>query len=380
MSGLQPPPPPRLGLFELQPQPPPSLALSGLQPPPLALSGLQPPPPLGLYKSPPNEISAVPHSHMSFDTMKTQFLTNYFHDYTKEDKPLQSILFVKDTSGKSYVVKLGNHEKIPERGDLTKFQLIKKEKEIYDKIQRSPYFPKKINYGELQDFNFLIIEYIEGITLYDYVFKKEKLQLYKIYIIGLEITKAINELYKNGYTHGDLSPHNIMIKDDFTIVLIDFERAESKDNYDYFHNIRTNMKGDTGADQEYFKKIFEIIEHYKDIIIKKERPIPGYIFLVGILIHLLDDKESYKTFLETLWTELTTNFNIEKPYDECIKLFKKKIFESDVPGGGGGGGGGGGSQRKTRKSQKGGRRKNKKIESRKGWKRKSKVKCQRKLL
>lgn len=355
MSGLQPPPPPRLGL-----------------------SG--PPPLLGLFGK--AEEAAKPS--ISFDDMKTQFLTEKKGVYTVDfEKPFQSILFVKDLE-KSYVVKLGNHEEIPERGNVTKFELIEKEQKIYDKIQGSAYFPKKINYGKLQDCNYLIIEYIEGKTLYDFVFefKEKRLPLHIIYSIGLEITNAINELYERGYTHGDLSPHNIMIKDESTVVLIDFERAESKDNYEYFHNIRTNMKGDTGADQEYFKNIFKIIEHYKDIIIKKERPIPGYIFLVGILIHLLieeEDKNSYKTFLETLWTELTTNFNKQTPYNKCIELFGKKILESDVPGGGGGGGGGG-SQRKTRKSQKGGRRKNKKIESRKGWKRKSKVKCQRKLL
>lgn len=374
MSG----PPPPLGLFG-PPPPPPPLALSGLPPPPpLGLSG-PPPPLLGLFGK--AEEAAKPI--ILFDDMRKQFLTNKNGVYTfHSENPFQSILFVQDKE-KSYVVKLGNRKEIPERENLTKFQLIEKEEKIYDMIQGSPYFPKKIEYDVLRDFNYLIIEYIEGKTLYDFVFefKEKRLTLDKIYSIGLDITNAINELYNKGYTHGDLSPHNIMIKDDFTIVLIDFERAaQSKDNYEYFDNIRTNMKGDTGADQGYFQTIYKTIEDYKNIIETRNAPIPGYIFLVGILIHLLDDKESYKTFLESLWTELTTlttNFNIENPYDKCIKLFEKEKFELDVAKGGGGGGG---SQRKTRKSQKGGRRKNKKIESRKAWKRKSKVKCQRKLL
>ena len=328
-----------------------------------------PPPPLGLFGSAKEPEKPI----ISFEDMKTKFLEKGVYTSDSE-KSFQSILFVKDKE-KSYVVKLGNHEKIPERGDLTKFELIEKEQKIYDKIQGSPYFPKKIEYREYDHFNYLIIEYIEGKTVYDFVFEEQIRPLSEIFTIGLHITNAINELYKRGYTHGDLSPHNIMIKDESTVVLIDFERAEPKGRDEYTHKIQTNMKGITRADKGDFKKIFEIIEHYKDTIKKRNAPIPGYIFLVGILIHLLDEKESYKTFLETLWTELTTNFNKENPYKKCIELFKEKL--SYPVGGGGGGGGGGSSQRKTRKSQKGGR---KKIESRKRWKRKSKPKCQRKLL
>jgi hypothetical protein len=135
------------------------------------------------------------------------------------------------------------------------------------------------------------------------------------------------------------------------------------------------MKGITRADEGDFEgDIFKLIKNYKETLETIKKPIPGYIFLVGILFHLLneDDKDLYKSFLQSLWTELTTNFNKDTPYEKCIELFNKKILESDVPEGGGAG-----SQRKTRKSQKGGR---KKIESRKRLKRKSKPKCQRKLL
>jgi hypothetical protein len=332
-------------------------------PPPLSLLGL-----FGSAKEPEKPI-------ISFEDMKTQFLEKNVYTSLSE-KPLQSILFVKHKE-KSYVVKLGNHEKIPERGDLTKYDLINKENSVYDEIGESPYFPKKIEYGEYDHFNYLMIEYIEGKTLYDFIFEEQIRPLREIFTIGLGITNAINELYKRGYTHGDLSPHNIMIKDDLKAVLIDFERAEPKDNYYYFDNIRTNMKGITRADEGDFEgDIFNLITTYKETIKNRNAPIPGYIFLVGILFHLLneDDKDLYKSFLQSLWTELTTNFNKETPYKKCIELFNKKILESDVPEGGGGGGG---SQRKTRKSQKGGR---KKIESRKRWKRKSKPKCQRKLL
>jgi len=328
-------------------------------PPPLSLSGF-----FGSAKEPEKPI-------ILFEDMKTQFLKKGVYTSLSE-KPLQSILFVKDTKN-PYVVKLGNHEKIPERENTTKFELIEKEQKIYDKIQGSPYFPKKIEYGRYDHFNYLIIEYIEGKTLYDFVFEEQIRQLREIFTIGLGITNAINELYKMGYTHGDLSPHNIMIKDDLKAVLIDFERAEPKGRDEYTHKIQTNMKGITRADEGDFEdNIFKLIKNYKETIKKRNAPIPGYIFLVGILFHLLneDDKDLYKSFLQSLWTELKTNFNKETPYKKCIELFEEKLSHPV-------GGGGGGSQRKTRKSQKGGR---KKIESRKRWKRKSKPKCQRKLL
>ena len=334
------------------------------------MSGPPPPPPLlGLFESAKEPEKPI----ILFEDMKTKFLEKGVYTSFSE-KSSQSILFVKYEE-KSYVVKLGNHEKIPERGDLTKYDLINKENSVYERIRESTYFPKKIEYGNYHHFNYLIIEYIKGKTLYDFVFEEQIRPLSEIFTIGLHITNAINELYEMGFTHGDLSPHNIMIKDDLKAVLIDFERAEPKESDEYTHNIQTNMKGITLADKGDFKKIFEIIEHYKDTIKNRNAPIPGYIFLVGILIHLLDEKESYKSFLQSLWTELTTNFNKETPYKKCIELFNKKILENDVPEGGGGGGGG--SKRKTRKSQKGGR---KKIESRKRLKRKSKPKCQRKLL
>lgn len=334
-------------------------------PPPLSLSLL------GLFGSAKEPEKPI----ISFEDMKTQFLKKGVYTSVSE-KPLQSILFVKDTE-KPCVVKLGNHEKIPERGDLTKYDLINKENSVYERIGESPYFPKKIEYGEYDHFNYLIIEYIEGKTLYDFVFEEQIRPLSEIFTIGLHITNAINELYKRGYTHGDLSPHNIMIKDDLKAVLIDFERAEPKGRDEYTHTIQTNMKGITRADKGDFEgDIFKLIKNYKETLETIKKPIPGYIFLVGILFHLLNevDKDLYKSFLQSLWTELTTNFNKDTPYEKCIELFEEKLSH---PVEGGGGGGGGGSQRKTRKSQKGGR---KKIESRKRWKRKSKPKCQRKLL
>jgi serine/threonine protein kinase len=340
------------------------------------MSGPAPPRPLSLSLSGLFGSAKEPEKPIiSFNAMKTQFLEKKGVYTSVSEKRSQSILFVKD-SEKPYVVKLGNHQKIPERGDLTKYDLINEETSVYERIGESPYFPKKIEYGEYDHFNYLIIEYIEGRTLYDFVFEEQIRPLSKIFTIGLGITQAINELYKMGYTHGDLSPHNIMIKDESTVVLIDFERAEPKGRDEYNHKIQTNMKGITRADEGDFEDdIFKLIKNYKETIKNRNAPIPGYIFLVGILFHLLneDDKKIYEMFLKDLWTELTTNFNKDTPYEKCIELFNKKILENDVPEGGGGGG----SQRKTRKSQKGGR---KKIESRKRWKRKSKPKCQRKLL
>jgi hypothetical protein len=71
-------------------------------PPPLSLSGF-----FGSAKEAENPI-------ISFEDMKTQFLKKQFLKkgvYTSlSEKPLQSILFVKDTE-KPCVVKLGNHEK-----------------------------------------------------------------------------------------------------------------------------------------------------------------------------------------------------------------------------------------------------------------------------
>ncbi len=72
----------------------------------------------------------------------------------------------------------------------------------------------------------MVMEYIEGKNLYDYLSEKGILSEEEALGIILQIAKALNYVHKQGLLHRDVKPNNIMLrKDNKTAVLIDFGLA-----------------------------------------------------------------------------------------------------------------------------------------------------------
>ncbi len=89
-----------------------------------------------------------------------------------------------------------------------------------------------VSFGET--LQYIVMEYVDGITLKQYIQKKGALTLRESVVITTQILRALEHAHEKGVIHRDIKPQNIMLlKDNKTIKVADFGIAS-------FHN-----KGDT---------------------------------------------------------------------------------------------------------------------------------------
>lgn len=169
----------------------------------------------------------------------------------EEDKERSVYIFKRD--GITKVLKMGN--KAP-KGDTTKYKLLQREHAIYQELETLPpeqraYFPRLYEGAGFDDMFFLLIEYVEGKVLRDYI--NEHLTSPSPVKILIELAKALEALRSIELVHGDLHTDNIIVTPN-SIKLIDFERT-GKIGYSGFifnerisvkHNVRGSLTNEIG--------------------------------------------------------------------------------------------------------------------------------------
>jgi len=254
---------------------------------------------------------------ISYTKMKEMLIEDGLFDYDEilTDDVARSVCIFKKM-GIKFVMKLGNHEP---RGDTTKFNLLKNEDKVYLHLYNNlgteylKYFPAIIDSGSSgEKFYYIIMEFIEGETLYDYFIeyfntKSTVRSKTEVLTILLNLTLALEAMYSTGIVHGDLSVENVMIEKEGTVKLIDFEKS-SKDI-----KLSVNTIGSSGLD-----------------IIKQESEGLGYFFLVMKLISLiklrsLDLIVGIKDIIESSeHSGKCTNV-----YSECIPLIREALTSNN---------------------------------------------------
>ena len=84
--------------------------------------------------------------------------------------------------------------------------------------------------GEDDGSYFIVMEYINGITLKSLVKKRNKLSLIEVVDIMKQLTSGIACAHKNDIIHRDIKPQNVMILDDGTVKITDFGIATALNN------------------------------------------------------------------------------------------------------------------------------------------------------
>lgn len=69
------------------------------------------------------------------------------------------------------------------------------------------------------------MEYIDGVTIKDYVLKNGKLSEEQVICIARELAAAFGHIHRSGIIHRDITPDNIMIASDGSVKLVDFGNA-----------------------------------------------------------------------------------------------------------------------------------------------------------
>ncbi len=81
--------------------------------------------------------------------------------------------------------------------------------------------------GQEDDIHYIVMEYIDGITLKDYITRKGVLPWKEAVRIGIQICSAIEQAHKNHIVHRDIKPHNILITQEGIAKVTDFGIARA---------------------------------------------------------------------------------------------------------------------------------------------------------
>ncbi|WP_153124128.1 Stk1 family PASTA domain-containing Ser/Thr kinase [Peribacillus tepidiphilus] len=76
--------------------------------------------------------------------------------------------------------------------------------------------------GEENNIYFIVMEYVKGLTLKQYIQKYHPIPVGKTLDIMSQITSAISHAHQNGIIHRDIKPQNILIDEDGNVKITDF--------------------------------------------------------------------------------------------------------------------------------------------------------------
>lgn len=81
--------------------------------------------------------------------------------------------------------------------------------------------------GEEEEMHYIVMEFVDGITLKKYIEKKGKLSVREAVGIGLQIANGLEAAHSNHIIHRDIKPQNILISKDGTAKVSDFGIAKA---------------------------------------------------------------------------------------------------------------------------------------------------------
>ena len=85
-----------------------------------------------------------------------------------------------------------------------------------------------VSFGDM--IQYIVMEYIDGITLKEYIDMQKILDWKETVHLTTQILKALQHAHENGIVHRDIKPHNIMLLQDGTIKVTDFGIARFSSN------------------------------------------------------------------------------------------------------------------------------------------------------
>lgn len=81
-----------------------------------------------------------------------------------------------------------------------------------------------------EKYHYIVMEYIEGVTLSDYIKDKKVLSDEEAMSIAIQICKALVHAHENNIVHRDIKPHNILLAKDGVVKVADFGIAKATSN------------------------------------------------------------------------------------------------------------------------------------------------------
>ena len=84
---------------------------------------------------------------------------------------------------------------------------------------------KALDFFEINNTAYIVMEYLEGITLKQYIRENQRITLEELVRLLVPLIESLDEIHSQGMIHRDISPDNIMVLPDGRIKLMDFGAA-----------------------------------------------------------------------------------------------------------------------------------------------------------
>lgn len=140
---------------------------------------------------------------------------------------MAEIFLVQDrTTKEKYAIKILHPDRKDSYADKKRFL---EEINLTKKVQ-SPYVVKIIDWEWNDDIQYIVMEYIQGETLKEYIYSKTKLTVDEAVDFTKQIALGFNSIHKSGIVHRDLKSTNIIVSDHGQIKIIDFGIALTKES------------------------------------------------------------------------------------------------------------------------------------------------------
>lgn len=94
-------------------------------------------------------------------------------------------------------------------------------------ILSSPNIVSIYDVGVEGSIHYIVMEYIDGVTLKEYIMKRRYLDEIEVSRISLDIAEALRVAHSNNIVHRDIKPQNIMITNDNIVKVMDFGIARA---------------------------------------------------------------------------------------------------------------------------------------------------------
>jgi len=86
--------------------------------------------------------------------------------------------------------------------------------------------------GQEDDLNYIVMEFIDGVTLQDYVVGEKSLTPKQIVDVIYQCSKGLDYVHREGIIHRDLKPGNIMLSSEGVVKIMDFSIAHVDVGFD----------------------------------------------------------------------------------------------------------------------------------------------------
>ena len=143
-----------------------------------------------------------------YEILREIYISSRSHVFLALDNERQQTVVIKTPS-----VELRNNEQY-----LDRFML----EEWIAKRINNPHVAKAIELNRKRQFLYLVSEYIDGISLNQWMIDNPKPTIYQVRKIISQVAKGLQAFHRQEMIHQDLRPNNIMIDVNNTIKIIDF--------------------------------------------------------------------------------------------------------------------------------------------------------------